>query len=264
MLRLQMSYLTINGGIKISYALLDGDSGKPFLVFLHEGLGCVEKWKEFPEQLCKVTGCSGLLYDRRGYGRSSALTEARNIDYLHDYALIELPQVVESLIPRRDYILVGHSDGASIALIHGAKSFPRLKGLVLEAPHVFVEERTIRGIRRADEKYDRNGPGGLRTYHGDKTHAVFKSWSATWLSGWFRAWNIEALLPYITCPTLLIQGENDEYGTEEQVDAITRQIGSKTVVSRLLKGCGHTPHREQPELLMALVKRFLLGLTSSR
>jgi len=259
-----MSYLTINGGVKISYELLDGDSGQPCLVFLHEGLGCVEMWKEYPEQLCTVTGCSGLLYDRRGYGRSSALTEERDIRYLHDYALIELPQVIESLIPQRDYVLVGHSDGASIALIYGAKSCPRLKGLVLEAPHVFVEDRTVRGIELADEKYDRNGPGRLRKYHGDNTHAVFKSWSATWLSGWFRAWNIEAVLPSVTCPILLIQGENDKYGTVEQVDAITRQVGSNKVVSHLLKGCGHTPHREQPEMLMAFVKRFMLGLVPSR
>jgi pimeloyl-ACP methyl ester carboxylesterase len=251
-----MSTLTINNGKIIRYELLEGDLSKPYLVFLHEGLGCVEMWRDFPKHLCEKTNCPGLVYDRIGYGKSSLQTTMRDIGYIHDYALTELPQVIEALIPQKDHILIGHSDGASIALIYGTKCFPQLKGLAVEAAHVFVEKETIRGVRLADEAYERNGPRRLLKYHGDKTHTVFKSWADTWLSEWFREWNIEALLPSISCPVLITQGEDDEFATLKQVDAITRRI-TGNAVSHILKNCGHTPHREHPGIMLDILSRFI-------
>lgn len=254
-----MGNLTLNDGKRIRYELLPGDLGKPYLVFLHEGLGCIEMWRDFPKNLCGRTNCPGLVYDRCGYGGSSPITHTRNMRYLHDYALKELPQVIESLIPQKNHILVGHSDGASIALIYGANDFPMLKGLIAEAPHVFVEQETVRGVRLANEIYDRNGPGGLQKYHGDKTHAVFKSWSDTWLSEWFMTWNIEAILPSVSCKVLVLHGENDEYGTVKQVEAITSQIPGNAI-SHIVENCGHTPHLEQPDLLLDLLTDFIDSL----
>lgn len=255
-----MGNIALDDGKIIRYEFLSGELRRPYLVFLHEGLGCIEMWRDFPKKLCERTKCPGLVYDRCGYGRSSPETHTRDSGYIHDYALKELPRVIESLIPQRDHILVGHSDGASIALIYGANDFPRLKGLIVEAPHVFVEKETIRGVRSADEIYDRNGPGGLQKYHGDKTHTVFKSWSDTWLSEWFMAWNIEAVLPSITCPVLVIQGENDEYGTLKQVEAITGQVTGVSA-SHLIRDCGHSPHREQPDVVLDQLTEFIGGLT---
>jgi pimeloyl-ACP methyl ester carboxylesterase len=254
-----MSALTINNGKIIRYSLLDGDLSKPYLVFLHEGLGCVEMWRDFPKHLCEKTNCPGLIYDRTGYGKSSPQTHTRDIRYIHHYALTELPQVIESLIPQKDHILVGHSDGASIALIYAAKCFPTLKGIILEAAHVFAEKETIKGIRLANEAYDRNGPGGLLKYHGDKTHTVFKSWADTWLSEWFSDWNIESLLPSVSCPALVIQGEDDEFATLKQVDAITHQIAGN-VVSHILENCGHTPHLEHPGIVLDITTNFIDSL----
>ena len=251
-----MGHLTLGDGTIIRYTLLNGDLSKPYLVFLHEGLGCIEMWRKFPQQLCRRTQCPGLVYDRCGYGGSSPERNARDIRYLHEYALKELPGVIESLIPHKDHILVGHSDGASIALLYGAEGFPRLCGLIAEAPHVFVEKETIRGIRLADDIYDRNGPGRLQKYHGSKTHAVFKSWSDTWLSERFATWNIEANLPLINCPILVVQGENDEYGTVKQVEAIASQV-KENCATHIIKDCGHTPHKEQSALLLDLLSDFI-------
>ena len=156
-----MSYLSINDDKTIRYEILTGDTGKPYLVFLHEGLGCVEMWKDFPERLCRLTGCSGLLYDRCGYGKSSSETATRDKRYLHDFARDELPQVITSVIPGKDHIVVGHSDGASIGLIYGADAPPLLKGLIVEAAHVFVEPETLKGIHIADTVYSQKGFPGL-------------------------------------------------------------------------------------------------------
>jgi len=256
-----MSYLSIDNHITIRYESIDGSQDKSCLVFIHEGLGCIEMWKEFPRQLCELTGCAGLLYDRSGYGKSSPLTRSRDINYVHDYALIELPRVIEALIPQRDYLLIGHSDGASIALIHGAQPSPRLRGLVVEAPHVFVEDETLRGISLAKERHNRYGLGGLLKYHGDNAHAVFNAWSETWLAPWFREWNIEAILPDIGCPVLAIQGENDAYGTVRQLDVISRL--TETGASHILKDCGHSPHREQAAETLRLISEFIRTLHPS-
>ena len=256
-----MGCLSISEGRNIRYELLEGDKDKPYLVFLHEGLGCVEMWRDFPHKLCRKTGCPGLLYDRTGYGKSSAEKGKRGLDYLHDYALKELPEVIESLISNSPYILVGHSDGASIALINGSKRDPLLKGIVTEAAHVFVEKETISGIRIADKAYNDKGSKGLSIYHGENTHQLFKAWSETWLSHWFRDWSIENLLSGISCPVLALQGCNDEYGTNKQLDAIVSQV-SGAVEKHMIPDCGHTPHLEQPELVLNLIAEFTREVTS--
>lgn len=255
-----MSNLILNDGGVIRYELIDGDPGKPYLIFLHEGLGCVEMWRNFPQRLCEKTHCPGLIYDRTGYGKSSPETDERDVKYIHNYALTELPQVIEFLIPHKDHILIGHSDGGSIALIYASEFTTHLKGIAVEAAHVFVEKETLRGIKLADEAYDRNGPGGLQKYHRDKTPAVFKSWSETWLSQSFKAWNIESSLPSIHCPVLVIQGKNDEFGTMKQVETITSKVAGN-VYPHVLEGCGHAPHIERPELLLDLLSDFICSLS---
>lgn len=252
-----MPILNLSAETDIYYELIDGDRAKPCLVFLHEGLGCCAMWKDFPLLLCQATGCRGLLYDRNGYGQSSPLAQRRQLHYLHDYALCELPQVLAALIPGHDYFLVGHSDGGSIALIHAAQQPPRLRGIITEAAHVFVENVTLDGIRTADAAFGEGKLGALAKYHDEKTAGIFKAWSDTWLSYGFQFWNIEYLLPSIMCPALVVQGTQDQYGSAAQVDAIVAQTPS--AMPAMVEQCGHTPHQEQPQALLALMEGFLRG-----
>ena len=213
-----MPILNLSAETDIYYELIEGDPAKPCLVFLHEGLGCCAMWKDFPAQLCQATGCRGLLYDRHGYGQSSPLAARRQLHYLHDYALCELPQVLAALLPGQDHFLIGHSDGGSIALIYAAQQPPRLRGIITEAAHVFVEGITLDGIRVADAAFGEGKLRALAKYHGDKTETIFKAWSDTWLSYGFQFWNIEYLLPSVECPALVVQGSEDQYGSAAQVD----------------------------------------------
>lgn len=254
-----MSRLQLNSDQSIYYELIKGKSDVPYLVFLHEGLGCLQMWQNFPEELCRKTGCPGLLYDRTGYGKSSPLGSDRTVHYLHDYALCELPEVLQAIIPNRDYILIGHSDGGSISLISGAEQSPLLKGIVTEAAHVFVEPETIEGIRAADEAFERDHFKGLYKYHGDKTDNIFKAWSNTWLSNWFKFWNIEYLLPSVQCPLLAIQGKDDQYGTKYQVHSIVSKSSGPSD-ALFVKNCGHTPHLEQPDLLIEKISEFVTDI----
>jgi len=245
-----------NSDHSIYYETIDGNTQKPWLVFLHEGLGCIPLWRDFPERLCRRSGCPGLVYDRTGYGRSSRLSAPRTIHYMHDYALNELPQVLETVIPGRPFILIGHSDGGSIALIHAAQRLTLLKGVVTEAAHVFVESETLEGIRQADEAYDRGKLKGLGKYHGEKTHEIFKAWSETWLNHWFKHWSLEYLLPSIECPMLIIQGVDDQYGSRQQVESIvSRSSGFSEPF--LVENCGHTPHLQQPEIVLERMGEFI-------
>lgn len=240
----------------IYYELIDGQAEKPCLVFLHEGLGCTAMWKDFPRRLCEITGCPGLLYDRLGYGLSDALQHKRAPDYLHRYALDELPQVLARALPaHRPYILIGHSDGGSIALLHAAQRPANLRGIVTEAAHVFVETVTLDGIRVAEQAYTDGKLRGLSRYHGDKTEQIFRAWSDTWLTPDFATWDIEEVLPSIACPALILQGIDDQYGTHRQVDAIVAGIPAARM--QLIEQCGHTPHQEQAEAVLALMRAFI-------
>lgn len=247
----------------IYYEQIKGDEGKPYLVFLHEGLGCTGMWGNFPTRLCTLTGCPGLLYDRLGYGQSSPLAARRTIHYVHNYALVELPVLLDTIIPGKGYILIGHSDGGSIALISAAERPILLRGVVSEAAHVFVEPETTAGIRLADTAFAEGKFRGLQKYHGEKTRQIFQAWSQTWLSDWFQFWNIEYLLPSIICPLLVIQGRQDQYGTEKQVQAIVAGTGEGTE-TLLVNECGHVPHLEQAELVLEKMALFIAKVSEQR
>jgi pimeloyl-ACP methyl ester carboxylesterase len=243
-------------GRRLDYRRIDARSpDRPPLVFLHEGLGSIEQWRDFPDRVAEMTGCGAVVYSRYGYGRSDPLEEGRGVDYLHREALDSLPEVLAAL-DIREPILIGHSDGASIALIHaGAGRWP-VRGLILEAPHVFVEDITIAGIVEAEAAYRKTDLAQrLGRYHTD-VDRTFRGWCEAWLNPEFRGWNIEDCLPGIRCPVLLIQGMEDEYATMAQLDAIERQVSAP--VQRLeLANCGHTPHRDQPDAVLAAMTRFI-------
>jgi pimeloyl-ACP methyl ester carboxylesterase len=232
------------------------DAGRPVLVFLHDSLGCVELWRDFPLHLAQATHCNVLVYDRQGYGQSSPFgSEERDIHYLEKEA--ELIPAILKKSEVEQAILFGHSDGGSIALV-AAALYPKLiRAIITEGAHVFVEEITLQGIQQAVETYhSTNLPEKLARYHGDKTEAVFKAWTQTWLSADFKDWNIESYLPQIHCPVLAIQGTADEYGSEEQVDAIVMQAGGQSV-KWMVPGIGHSPHKEAPEAVLEFAARFV-------
>ncbi|WP_317203555.1 alpha/beta hydrolase [Janthinobacterium sp.] len=250
-----MAFIEVGEGGPLYYETIDGDAALPCLVFLHEGLGSVAMWKDFPALLCRATGCPGLVYDRLGYGRSAPLAARRDSRYLHDYALRELPRVLARLLPGRAHALVGHSDGGSIALIYAAQRPALLRAIVTEAAHVFVEQQTLDGVRQAEAAFEAGKLEGLRRYHGDKTTALFQAWSRTWLAPGFRSWSIEPLLASIACPALIVQGREDQYGSEAQVDAIVARAARAR--KAMLEHCGHAPHQEMAQPTLALMAAFL-------
>jgi pimeloyl-ACP methyl ester carboxylesterase len=218
-------------------------------------------WKSYPERLCQRTGLPGLLYDRQGHGGSDPLQEPRTLDYLHRESVEVFPELLRKLGIDRP-ILVGHSDGATIALLFAA-AFPDWPCCaVTEAPHVFVEEVTRRGIRAALSAYNRTDlQDRLAKYHGEKTDHLFRAWSGIWLSDGFASWNMLADLPSIECPLLVIQGEDDEYGTREQVDRIVeRSSGQATPF--LVSGCGHVPHLEAQDRVLDAAGEFIRACSS--
>lgn len=228
----------------------------PTLVFLHEGLGSVSTWRNFPDRLAERTGSGALVYSRAGYGKSSPAALPRTVRFMHDEAEV-LGRVLEQAAIR-DAVLVGHSDGASISLIHaGSGQASALRGLVLEAPHVFTEPSGLASIARMREIYRSTDlRERLARHHGANTEIAFRGWNDVWLHPGFEAWNIEEVLPRITVPMLILQGEEDEYGTWRQVDAIERQSGGP-VDTVAIPACGHAPHREQPERTLEEMADFI-------
>ncbi len=217
--------------------------GRPTIVFLHDSLGCIELWRNFPEQLGNLTQCNILVYDRQGYGQSGPFGYSeRDNSYMEQEA-----DLLNDLLTQwelNDVILFGHSDGGSIALIAAGKYPNRIRGIITEGAHIFVEEETLAGIREAMILYETTDlKARLEKYHGTKTEAMFHAWAHTWTTEAFRSWNIEHFLPRITSPALIIQGEDDEYGTLKQVDGIVRQSQGDTR-SLILPRVKHTPHKE--------------------
>lgn len=228
----------------------------PSIVFLHEGLGCVAMWRDFPDRLAGATGCGSLLYSRMGYGGSDSLIGKRPIRYMHEEALEVLPAVLEHF-ELEHVVLFGHSDGASIALIHAGAHPATVRALILEAPHVFVEPVSIEGITRITADYETtNLKERLARHHGGNTDSMFRGWSDVWLSPEFRDWNIEEYLPALNCPVLVVQGEDDQYGTLKQVNAIVKQVGGP-VESLILPRCGHAPHAERQDEILGAAARFI-------
>jgi pimeloyl-ACP methyl ester carboxylesterase len=229
------------------------------IVFLHEGLGSIGQWRDFPAELCARLGCGGLVYSRCGHGKSDALTGPRQLGFMHDEATTVLPRLLDVFEVRRP-VIVGHSDGASIALIHAGCGAGDPCALVLEAPHVFVEEVTVTRIAELRELYR---TGDLRTrlarYHGNNVDSLFQYWTDVWLRPEFRDWNIEAYLPDVRCPTLVIQGKQDEYGTDRQVNALVAALGGRCE-GIMLDHCGHSPHVDQRATVADIMARFIRGL----
>ncbi len=227
----------------------------PTLVLLHEGLGSVSLWRDFPARLAAATGCGALVYSRRGYGRSEGAPLPRGVDFMHREAEV-LERVLE-VAGVMQAIPVGHSDGASIALIHAASHGEgRVRGLILEAPHVFVEEVTVRSIAALPEAYRTGLARALRRHHHEQTDATFEGWTGIWLDPAFRAWSLVDLLPAVRAPVLVIQGEDDEYGTLRQVEAIREGVRGP-VSTLVLPRCGHSPHRDHPDAVLSAMSEFV-------
>ena len=231
----------------------------PVLLFLHDSWGCTELWGDFPEKVLKGSGFNGLLYDRRGYGQSSPFAiKQRDEFYLHDEAH-ELISVLDSCGIRQT-VIYGHSDGATIALLAAALFPGRIKGLILEGAHSFIEDSGKAAVLATRERAKENGLlASLEKYHGNKTPELFRLWHETWLSDYFAHWTIVPLLQNITCPVLAFQGENDEFGSIEQLNVLKKEIRGDVTISEIPLA-GHTPRKEAEAVTIKLVRQFLKEL----
>lgn len=226
------------------------------LVLLHEGLGSVPMWKSVPADLARLTGCSVLTYSRYGNGFSQTLDGPRALSYMHDEALEALPDVLDAF-DVREAVLIGQSDGASIALIYAGEIGARLCGVVAEAPHVFVEDVSVQSIAQAKAAYESTDlRERLSRYHED-VNRTFYGWNDIWLHPQFRSWNIRQSVRKIRVPLLLVQGAGDEYGTFAQLDAIRDDADQARVDTLYLAACGHAPHRDRPELVLPAIAAFV-------
>jgi pimeloyl-ACP methyl ester carboxylesterase len=252
------SHIVDIDGQQLECACIDTGCAGPQFVFLHEGLGSVALWRDFPQHVLAATGGSALVYSRLGYGRSQALSRPRTPDYMHAEALVTLPRVLDRFAIAAP-ILVGHSDGASIALIHAGEAERAVRAVIALAPHVFVESLSLASIAAAADAYrETDLRSRLSRYH-EHVESAFRGWNDIWLTPAFRTWNIVPSVARITCPLLLIQGRDDEYGTLAQLDAIEEAAGMR--VERLeLARCGHSPHRDQPSATLEAIARFVASV----
>ena len=248
--------------IELEALQIKGPANGPLLVFLHEGLGSVSMWRDFPLQLCERLGARGLVYSRPGYGRSTprAQTERWGVDFMHRQAHEVLPALLQALSVQEPIWLLGHSDGGSIALLYAARqgafgAAPPLAGAIVLAPHILVEEVSVRSIEQARQAYLHTDLRQRLARHHDDPDSAFWGWNDIWLSPAFRSWSIEADLPHINVPVLAVQGVDDEYGTLEQIHGIARRVPQTELLE--LPACGHSPHRDQPQALMEAVAGFV-------
>lgn len=252
------------GGRQLEYQLIPAHQiNRPTLVLLHEGLGSVAMWRDFPARLAAVTGCRTLAYSRYGYGQSDVLEAAFDVDFMHREAREALPELLATL-QIESPVLVGHSDGGSIALLHAGDGRFDPAGLVLMAPHCFVEDVSIRSIAAAKVAFETTDlPARLAKYHRD-ARRTFYGWNDIWLKPEFRNWNIEDCLATIRCPILAIQGEDDEYGTMAQIEAIAAQtVASPGVELLKLADCRHSPHRDQTQAVIKAIQAFTERIDSA-
>ena len=229
----------------------------PLVVFLHEGLGSVAMWTDFPAALCKAGGFRGLVFSRPAYGRSTPRRsdEVWDVDFMHRQAFEVLPALLDALGVNEKPWLLGHSDGGSIALLYASRFPEQVAGLVVMAPHIFVEDITVANIEIARKTYlETDLPDKLGRYH-DSADSAFWGWNRIWLHPPFRDWNIEGELAALGCPVLAIQGVDDEYGTLEQIRGIARRTPRTTLLE--LEDCGHSPHRDQPARVIAAAVSFI-------
>ncbi len=246
----------------IEYQWLDADAARtaPLLVFLHEGLGSISMWRDFPQRLCSAGGYRGLVYSRPGYGRSSP--RPRDVRwsprFMHEQAYDVLPDLLTAIgidAERERPWLFGHSDGASIALLHAGRYPSRVRGAIVLAPHLFVEELSVDSIAKVRQAYGQPGLRDKLARHHADVDSAFWGWNDVWLDADFRDWNIEKEVAAIRCPLLALQGVDDEYGTMAQVDRIAELVpGSERLK---LDACGHSPHRDQPARVIEASTRFI-------
>ncbi|MEY4754141.1 MAG: alpha/beta hydrolase [Pseudomonadota bacterium] len=256
--------------VKIEYQWLQPEEGAatpadtladmPLLVFLHEGLGSLSMWRDFPLRLCQALGARGLVYSRPGYGASTprAADERWRPDFMHRQAHEVLPALLQALrvdLAAQPSWLFGHSDGGSITLLHAARHGAALAGVIVLAPHILVEELSVSSIAKAREAYLQTDlRQRLGRYHQD-VDSAFWGWNDIWLAPEFRAWSIEAEIASINCPLLAVQGLDDEYGTLEQIRGIARRVPGTQLLE--LPACGHSPHKDQPAALIEAVRAFV-------
>ncbi len=242
--------------VELEYQWIAGRPNAPVLVLLHEGLGCVSMWKSFPQRLAEKTGLGVFSYSRQGYGLSDLCVLPRTVGYMHDEAVV-LEQVL-TRVPGETFILVGHSDGASIATIYaGSHAKSPVKALVLLAPHFFIESKTIESIANAKTLYETTDlRNRMKKYHGEQIDNAFWGWNDVWLRDEFRSWNITEYLPNIEIPTMVIQGESDEYGSEAQITA-TEEGMNGVVQTCLLPNCGHSPYRQFESETVSVIAGFI-------
>ncbi|NJB69620.1 pimeloyl-ACP methyl ester carboxylesterase [Saonia flava] len=244
---------------EITIKRTDRFPGRPTIIFLHDSLGCIELWRGFPEKIGELTKCNILVYDRQGYGKSCAFSYSKR-DYYYMEQEADLLNELLDFWQLDKAILFGHSDGGSIALITAGKYPNKIRGVITEGAHIFVEDITINGIEEAIKLYKTtNLKTKLEKYHGSKTDEMFWAWASTWTTDEFRNWNIEGFLPKITCPSLIIQGEEDEYGTLKQVENIITQTNGQST-QLVIPNVKHTPHKEVPELILQKASEFINGL----
>jgi pimeloyl-ACP methyl ester carboxylesterase len=241
----------------LNYQLLNED--KPVLVFLHEALGSIIQWKQFPFQLCENLSLTGLIIERTGHGKSSELQAERNEKYLHSYANESLQVLETCLAKNQKYILVGHSDGGTIALLIGKSNPESLVGIVTLAAHTFVEEETLVGIQPAVDAFEKGKLDGLYRIHGDKTKQLFYAWANTWRADFFRNWDIRQEIKTIRQPIFALQGSQDQYGTVEQLKSI-QEIETAIEVLEV-PNCGHIPHIEKTEETIRLISKWMKNQT---
>jgi len=235
-------------------------AGRPVLVLLHEGLGSASMWGKFPERLAEATGCRVLVPSRAGYGQSEPYPEPRNARYQHREGEEALPVLLAALGVVRP-VVIGHSDGGTMALLYAAAHPDAPLGIALMAPHEFIEEETLAGIRAAGEVWrTTEWPARLARHHADAAR-VFREWHDIWLSPEYRHWNIVDRLPHITCPILAIQGVDDEYASLRQIEVIAEQVPGTRLLA--LPDCGHSPHRDQPAALLAALAEFINALATT-
>lgn len=246
--------------IRIEYDWVGHAKAKsPVLVFLHEGLGSLSMWKDFPQRICDALGVRGFVYSRPGYGKSTPRGQAEqwDTDFMHRQALEVLPAVLRVAGIKTEETpvwLFGHSDGGSIALIYAASNPSNVSGLVVLAPHIMVEELTIKSIESARQAYKTTDLSARLARYHDEPDSAFWGWNDIWLKPAFRAWSLENLLPQITSPVLAVQGMDDQYGTMAQIHGIKEAVVHTELLE--LADCGHSPHRDQPEKLISAVTSF--------
>jgi len=247
----QLYYQLLNPGYRSNV--------KPVLVFLHEGLGSIAQWKGFPELLSNETGCAALVYDRYGYGKSEIINEIRDETYLPNEAYISLPELLHKIGINEKVLLIGHSDGGTIALLFASKFPDKTLAVITEADHVMCEEITQIGVRKIVKEFEKGVLKKLLSkFHNEKTDAMFYSWSNYWLTEAKKSWSIENQLLLITAPVLAIQGKNDCYGSVKQLTSKLEKIKGPVEIS-FLSDCGHVPHFEAQDRVLNRMKSFILS-----